>query len=114
MPVKIRSTSRMIFARLLTLTSTRGEDVETWEMPELPEVAASGDDIIYQVQQDDRIDLIAERFYGNPELWWVIALANDLNLLPNDLAPFSTIRIPSNKRVFTKILSQAPKKREGR
>ena len=115
MAVKIRRTSRQIFARLLTLAEDDGsEEVEAWEMPEFPKVDPSQDDTIYQVQQYDRIDLLAERFYGNGELWWVIALANDLNLLPNDLAPFSTIRIPSNKRVFSKILGEAPKKREGR
>ena len=106
--VKIRSTSRLNFSRLLTI-----EGVDHWEMAELPSIEASGDDIVYQVKQGDRIDLISNRFYGNPELWWVIAIANGLNLLPNDLKPFSTIRIPSNSRVFNKILREASKKKKG-
>jgi len=107
--VKIRATSRLNFARLITL-----DRVEHWEMPEYPKISEASDDIIYQVQQEDRIDLLANDFYGNGELWWIIAVANNLSLLPSDLKPFATIRIPSNKRVFTKIIKDAPKKREGR
>ena len=107
--VKIRSTSRQNFARFIT---TGG--VDCWEMSELPIIAEGADDTLYQVKQEDRIDLIAQRFYGTPDLWWVIAIANDLVLLPNDLAPFSTIRIPSNNRVFNKILKQAPRRRDGK
>lgn len=107
--IKFRSTSRQNFSRWLVI-----DDVEHWEMSELPIIDAGQDDIIYQVKQDDRIDLLAARFYGNAELWWIIAIANDMALLPNDLKPFATIRIPSNNRVYNKILKQAPKKREGR
>ena len=109
MAVKIRGTSRINFARLMTI-----DEVEHWEMPEYPIIAAAQDDTLYQVKQDDRIDLIANQYYGNPELWWIIAVVNDFALLPNDLKPLSTIRIPSNNRVFNKILRQASKKKEGR
>lgn len=109
MAVKIRSTSRLNFSRLITL-----DDVEHWEMPEYPKIEEAGDDLIYQVNQEDRIDLLADMMYGNADLWWVIAIANDMSLLPSDLKPFSTIRLPSNRRVFTKILKEAAKKREGR
>lgn len=108
MAVKIRQTSRLNFSRLLVI-----DDIEHWEMAELPTIAAASDDTLYQVRQEDRIDLIAKRFYGSADLWWVIAVANNLALLPNDLKPFSTIRVPSNNRVFNKILKQAPKKKQG-
>lgn len=109
MAVRIRGTSRQKFSRLLVI-----DNVEHWEMLEQPVIDEARDDTIYQVQQEDRIDLLAERFYGNAELWWVIAILNNLNLLPSDLKPFSTIRIPSNNRVFNSILKQAAKKKEGR
>lgn len=108
MAVRIRGTSRLNFARLIVL-----QDVEHWEKSEYPKIEESNDDTIYQVQQEDRIDLLAERFYGNAELWWVIAIINDLNLLPSDLKPFSTIRIPTNRRI-NNIMRHANKKREGR
>jgi len=107
--VRIRRSSRLNFARFIV---TGG--IEHWEMTEYPTIEEAQDDILYQVGQIDRIDSIAQKFYGDPVLGWVIAVANGMVLLPNDLKPFSTIRIPSNNRVFTKILPQAPKKRDGR
>ena len=111
MAVRVRTTSRLNFSRLVKLGDS---EIECWEMPEYPTIEPGQDDVLYQVKQDDRIDLLANEQYGNPDLWWVIAIANDMALLPSDLKPSSTIRIPSNNRVFNSILKQAPKRREGR
>lgn len=62
------------------------------------------DDIEYTVQSFDRIDNLAQRFYGDPQLWWVIALANDLRLLPNQLNCGIRIRIPSPAFVQERML----------
>jgi len=35
------------------------------------------DDLIYTVKGQDTLSGIAYKFYGDPRLWWVIALAND-------------------------------------
>ncbi len=32
----------------------------------------------YIVQQGDRLDTIAQRFYNTPTRWWIIAKANNL------------------------------------
>lgn len=107
--IKIRRTSRLQFARILSIAT-----VECWEMPEYPEIEEANDDTIYTVKQVDRIDALAQRFYGAADLWYIIALANDMRLLPSDLKPFTTIRIPSSRRVFSTILRTAVKRREGR
>jgi nucleoid-associated protein YgaU len=39
----------------------------------------------YQVKQGDRLDLLANRFYRNSRLWWLIAEANPDCLYPDDL-----------------------------
>lgn len=109
MAVKVRDTSRLRFARLITL-----DGIEHWEHPEYPEIRPAPDDIFYAVDLNDRIDKLAERFYSAPELWWIIALANDLRLLPNDLNERQTLRIPSGRRVFTEILRKPSRGREGR
>ncbi len=109
MGIKVRDTSRLRFARLVTL-----DGIEHWEHPEYPEIGAAPDDIIYTVDLNDRIDLIAERFYSSPDLWWIIALANELRLLPNDLNGREKLRIPSGRRVFTEILRKPSRGREGR
>jgi nucleoid-associated protein YgaU len=109
MTVRIRSTSRLKFARLATI-----DGVEHWELPEYPRVDEAADDIKYVVDRSDRIDKLATTFYSDPSLWWIIALANGMALLPNDLDAGTTIRIPSQRRVFVEILRRPSSGAEGR
>jgi hypothetical protein len=109
MTISLRETSRLRFAKLYTI-----DGVECWEKPEYPTIEAAADDNFYRVARLDRIDLIADRFYGVSDLWWVIALANDFWLLPNDMKENMRIRIPSYTRVFTVILKGATRGEEGR
>ena len=110
MAVRIQtSSSRLRFSRLLEL-----DGVEHWELPEYPAIEPARDDKRYVVDRNDRIDRLADRFYGTPTLWWVIALANGMELLPNDLNTQETIVIPSQRRVFTKILRRPTRGLEGR
>jgi nucleoid-associated protein YgaU len=109
MAVRLRKTSRLLFAKLLSI-----DDVEHWELPVYPKIEEATDDKRYTVDQNDRIDKIANKFYGSPELWWIIALANGMELLPSDLNANAVIRIPSQRRVFTQILRRPSRGREGR
>ena len=61
-----------------------------------------------------RSNRLAKRFYGSYDLWWIIALANGMELLPDDLNPNAIIRIPSQRRVFTEILRRPSGGVEGR
>lgn len=109
MSVRLRNTSRLRFGRLIVL-----DGIECWELPEYPVVAPADDDLEHFVDTKDHIDALARRYYGSEELWWVIALANDLVLLPIDLVAETTIRIPSPRRVFTEILRKPARHREER
>lgn len=109
MTVRIRNTSRLKFARLTTI-----DGVECWELPEYPAIVTAVDDAKYVVDRQDRIDKLATRFYGDPGLWWIIALANGMALLPNDLDVGATIRVPSQRRVFVEILRRPSGGSEGR
>jgi len=108
MTVKLSRMSRLRFARLI-----RVGGVESWEQPTYPEIDTADDDIIYTVEDGDRIDRLADRFYGATELWWVIAIANSLKLLPNDVYAGQTIRIPSRRRTFDEIVKFPSRGREG-
>jgi hypothetical protein len=44
-----------------------------------PSVPVDGGDTYIITSANDRLDLIAYDFYGDPSLWWIIASANDLN-----------------------------------
>jgi nucleoid-associated protein YgaU len=107
--VNVRDTSRLRFAKLALI-----DGVELWNLPEYPEIEAAPDDLRYVVDRKDRIDRLAFSFYGNAELWWVIALANELRLLPNDMKQGDTLRIPSPRRVFNQILRSPSRGVEGR
>lgn len=109
MTVRIRDTSRLKNARLITI-----DGIEHWEYPEYPQINVAPDDIKYKVDKNDRIDRVATRFYGSPDLWWIIALANGFELLPNDLNEGDTIRIPSGRRVFSEILRKPTRGKVGR
>ena len=44
--------------------------------------------------EGDRCDNLAQRFYGNPQLWWFIAKVN--NLTTNNIPAGTSLRIPTN------------------
>ena len=62
-----------------------------------PVVPLSLDDIYVITQEDDRFDQLAQEYYGNSNLWWVIACSNP-NLNQNSYFPPIGIqlRIPTN------------------
>ena len=55
-------------------------------------------DIYVITQQNDRYDLLANQYYNDPTLWWIISVANADILIQNSLIPpvGVQIRIPSD------------------
>ena len=51
-------------------------------------------DSYFITQEGDRCDNLANRFYGDPTLWWFIARVN--NLTTNKIPAGTSIRIPAN------------------
>ena len=63
-----------------------------------PEIPANVNDIYVLTQVGDRLDTLANNFYENTSLWWVIVRANP-NKIRRDgllLKPGIQIRIPIN------------------
>jgi len=102
MAVSIAQSSRLQFAELLL-----SEGVEFWDTLVLPSTTARADDIVHPVQDGDRIDLIAQRYYQDPVLWWVIAWANDLEIIPTDLKEGQLLLIPSKNFVQNRLIAFA-------
>ena len=50
--------------------------------------------VYFVAQEGDRCDNLANRFYGNPNLWWFIARVN--NLTTNNIPAGTSLRIPAN------------------
>lgn len=61
-----------------------------------PEIPLNINDLYAYTTDGDRLDLLAQQFYGNVDYWWVIASANPETLALNSLfIPVGTeIRIP--------------------
>ena len=98
--------SRLRFADLVSV-----DDTVFWDVLDLPEVPVQQDDITYEVIGGDRIDNLANRFYGDPVLWWVIAVANDIELPPFGLHPGARIRVPSPTYVKERLFDRTRVKR---
>ena len=63
-----------------------------------PEIPLSIDDIYVKTTSGDRLDLLANQFYGDVRLWWIIVAAN-MNILRRDTVGLKAgleIRIPSD------------------
>jgi len=95
MPVRVPTTSRLRFLDLVVV-----DGVTFWDLPELPDFLPQPDDRTHVVEGHDRLDILADRYYGDVTLGWVIAHANDIALLPIDLQVGSTLRIPSRRYVL--------------
>jgi len=74
--------------------------------PFYPNVPESSEDIYVISNQGDRYDLLAQSFYGDVNLWWIIATAN--NAAQDDLAiaPGRQLRIPASKDLAIGLYNQ--------
>ena len=66
-----------------------------------PNIPLSINDIYAITVEGDRLDLIADQFYNDVDLWWIITTANP-DIIRRDsfnLKPGLQIRIPDQNRV---------------
>lgn len=62
-----------------------------------PEIPLSENDVYIITSQGDRYDLLAQKFYKDVGLWWVIPIANTTLTFDSIFIPEgSQIRIPTN------------------
>lgn len=101
MAVNVPLRSRLRFTELLTV-----EGVEFWDMVDFPSVPEQPDDIQYVVTAIDRLDTLAYQFYGASLNWWIIAVANDMELIEVELNIGMTLRIPSPRYVRENLFAK--------
>ena len=63
-----------------------------------PEIEPQESDIYVETEFGDRLDLLADQFYGDVTLYWIISIANpnSLNLGSITIPPGTQLRIPVN------------------
>tara|TARA_R110000772_G_scaffold174822_2_gene286722 strand:+ start:3473 stop:3769 length:297 start_codon:yes stop_codon:yes gene_type:complete len=64
-----------------------------------PEIPLSNNDVYVYTSRGDRFDILAQQYYQDSSLWWVISIANpsitqDSLVIPEGIQ----IRIPSNQQ----------------
>ena len=66
-----------------------------------PEITRDNLDIYLYTTKGDRYDLMAQTYYNDPSLWWIISLANAFTNTPDSISPSlgQQIRIPAFSRV---------------
>lgn len=79
-----------------------GHHFETWTDPTAsnpfgPQILDGVDTIEHILHAGERLDILASTYYGDEELWWIIALANRIHD-PFSLTVGSRLRIPSDAR----------------
>ena len=84
--------------KVLTKTDPNGtRGIRYYRGVKYPEIALSPDDIYVYAEAGDRFDILANEYYSDPSLWWIISTANgsfpqDTYYLPLGIQ----IRIPNN------------------
>lgn len=71
-----------------------------------PKIKPNDNDLYIISQQSDRLDILANKYYGDSSLWWIIAVANNLNDASLSIESGIQMRIPSN---VSKILNDLEK-----
>jgi hypothetical protein len=98
MSVNITTTSRLNFAELKSI-----DGIEFWDVLDLPEYEPQPGDILYTTQDGDRFDLLAQQYYQDPVLMWVIWWANGIELPDPMTYPNISLIIPDPNYVKTKL-----------
>ena len=76
--------------------------------PEIPETEY---DIYVITSYGDRYDQLAQEYYRDPALWWIIAGANKYNKGSLNITPGIQIRIPGDKSQAIQLFEQVNAKR---
>ena len=66
-----------------------------------PEVPVTSDDVYVYTVQGDRFDVLAQQYYKDSSLWWIISIANTGNAGAGTLTglPQSTLVIPEGIQI---------------
>ena len=71
-----------------------------------PKIEPNDNDLYVISESRDRLDILANKYYNDKGLWWIIAVANNLNDASLSIKPGLQLRIPTN---IGKILNDLDK-----
>jgi len=87
----------MAISRYLNNNTKKAPDGKTvYKSKRLKRIPLSNEDIYVASQTGDRLDLLANQYYGSPAYWWIIANANNIHDGKLGLKDGTILRIPAN------------------
>ena len=85
---------------------SRWDGKQVYKTVYYPEIISDDNDIFIISNETDYLDTLSFKYYKDPSLYWVIALANHIGKGRMSVEPGLQIRIPTN---LSKILSDFAK-----
>jgi phage tail protein X len=87
--------------RYQNIPKTKIDGKLVYQTSRYPEVPLSENDIYVYTTQGDRFDILAQQYYKDSSLWWVISIANTGNAGAGTLVslPQSTLVIPEGIQI---------------
>lgn len=79
-----------------TQATTRFDGKRVYKTTRYPMIIPSDSDTIVISNDGDYLDSLAYRYYGDPTLWWIIALANNIGKGKLSVPQGLQLRIPTN------------------
>jgi len=76
-----------------------------------PEIPLDENDVYVLTQYGDRYDTLAQEFYQNSELWWIISSANNYQKGSLNITPGVQLRIPADKSTAISLFEEVNKTR---
>lgn len=90
------------YTNIQSKQSTNGKNLKS--ITKYPEVPLSFDDTYVYTTIGDRFDTLAQTYYSDASLWWVISIANPQLSQNSYFPPIGTqLRIPSNISQITSL-----------
>jgi nucleoid-associated protein YgaU len=83
------------------------DGIQFFDLVDAPPIPEQPDDLTHQVKGSDRLDRLANRYYGDSVLWWVIAVANNIEIVPTEVSQGDILRIPSPRFVQQQLFRTA-------
>jgi len=79
-----------------TTVKSRWDGKKVFNTTRYPTITPSDSDTIVISSDADYLDSLAYKYYGDPTLYWVIALANNVGKGRLSIPPGLQLRIPAN------------------
>lgn len=77
-------------------TQKRWDDKYVFKSTTYPPIPPSDSDIIIISSDSDYLDILAQKYYKDSTLWWIIANANNIGKGRMSVPPGIQLRIPIN------------------